>query len=225
MRISFPMTALAAASLIGAALLAPGVAMAAPPAPMVLGPLYVEPARSADNPAPPSAGGCAVQIAELKDSRRGPETVGSVITFRAMQLPADREAWLRSVFDVGLKARGFSPTFAAAGGGDGTARSAGVTTRINIRAVWISLLATNKTGSAVFKASTAGAGAAPGPEKIYRADKTAVNWWGSQNEFNGFLNDLFAMALDDFAADLRTACSAPAASPTAPSPPAATPAV
>jgi hypothetical protein len=217
MRSAFPKAALAAS--LATLLLAAGPAAAAPPPPLVMGPLYVEPARTADNPAPPGAGGCPVQIVELKDSRRGPETVGSVITFRAMQAPADREAWLRSIFEVGLKARGFAPSFAPAGA-EATAKP-GVTARVRIQAVWISLQAMNKIGSVVFRASAAG-GAEAGPEKIYRGDKTALNWWGSQAEFNGLLNDLFAMALDDFAADLRPLCSAPA--PTTPAATAPTPA-
>jgi hypothetical protein len=211
MRSAFSKAALAAS--LATLLMSPGLASAAPPPPMVMGPLYVEPARSADKPAPPSAGGCPVQIVELKDGRRGPETVGSVVTLRAMQAPSDREAWLRSVFDVGLKARGFNPSFTAPGG-EPAARPDMVTARVRVHAVWISLMAMNKTGSVVFLASAAGAGAAPGPEKIYRGDKTAVNWWGSQTEFNGLLNDLFALALDDFAADLRPLCSAPAAAAT-----------
>ena len=211
MRSVFPKAVLAAS--LATLLLAAGPAAAAPPPPLVMGTLYVEPARTADNPAPPGAGGCAVQIVELKDSRRGPETVGSVVTLRAMQTPPDREAWLRSIFEVGLKARGFAPSFVAAGG-EATAKP-GVTAHVRIQAVWISLQAMNKIGSVVFRASASG-GAEAGPEKIYRGDKTALNWWGSQSEFNGLLNDLFAMALDDFAADLRPLCSAPAAPASAP---------
>lgn len=206
MRGPFSKAALAAS--VATILLTPGLASAAPPPPLVMGPLYVEPARAADNPAPPSAGGCPVQIIELKDTRRGPETVGSVVTLRAMQAPPDRETWIRSVFEVGLKARGFNPSFSAEGG-EAAAKPDVVTTRIRIQAVWISMQAMNKIGSIVFRASAAGGGATSGPEKIYRGDKTAVNWWGSQSEFNGLLNDLFASALDDFAADLRPLCSAP----------------
>lgn len=198
---------LLAAGLAGCVLSTP--AMAAPPGPLVMGPLYVEPARSSDNPAPPSAGGCPVQIVELTDSRRGPETIGAMMTFRAMQAPADRQAWLRSVFEVGLTARGFKPSFTT--GGDAAATDS-VTARIRVRAIWISLLQMNKTGSVAFKASTASAGASPGPEKVYRGDRTSLNMWGSQSEFNELTNQVFAEALDALAADLRPLCS-PAAAP------------
>src|ERR1700677_3750830 len=117
-----------AAGLLAASLLPAGPA-AASFAPLVMGPLYVEPAPTAAPPAPSSAGGCAVQIVELKDSRRAPETLGNLAGFKAIQAPADREAWLRSIFEVGLTARGFKVSFA----GDGPTPGA-VTARIRLQA-------------------------------------------------------------------------------------------
>ena len=194
--------AVVVAGLIGCALAAPA---AAAPGPMVMGPLYAEPNRAADAPAPPDGGGCPVQIVELTDSRRGPETVGSMMSFRAMQAPPDRQAWLRSVFDVGLTARGFKPSFAAA---DAAALPGAVTARVRLRTVWISLLQMNKSGSVALQVSAAPAGAPPGPAKVYRGDKTSVNMWGSQAEFNGLINQVFAEALDGLAADLQPLCKA-----------------
>ncbi len=174
----------------------------AAPKPLVMGPLYTEPSRQAANPAPPSANGCAVQVVELTDARRGPETVGSVVGFQQIQAPTDRDAWLRSVIEVGLTARGFKPSFGA------EPAPGAVTARVRLRTVWISLVQMNKMGSAVLQASAAQGAGEPGAMKIYRADRTSVNMWGSQSEFNELVNQVFAGALDGLAADLRPLCAA-----------------
>src|SRR5579872_3513733 len=83
------------AALVAITSMTPGPAAAW--GPLVMGPLYEEPARDQDNPAPPSAGGCPVELVELKDTRRAPQTVGALQTFRVINAPADRDAWLRSV--------------------------------------------------------------------------------------------------------------------------------
>jgi len=128
---SAPILATAA---LAACLLTAGAAAAAVGDARLLGPLYVEPAAAANAATPSTAGVCAVQI-ELTDPRRDPQIVGAFgVAFRA---PDDRLAWLRSVFDVGLKARGFTPGFAPAGG---PPDPAGVTARIRIQVIWISAL-------------------------------------------------------------------------------------
>ena len=185
-------TAALAASLLTAGSAAAAVGDAKP-----LGPLYVEPAAAT----PSTAGGCAVQI-ELTDPRRDPQIVGAFGV--AIRAPDDREAWLRSVFDVGLKARGFTPSFAPAGGPPDPAM---VTARIRIQVIWISTQQMNKVGSVVLRGVLAAPGAPPGPEAVYRGDKTAVNMWGSTKEFNDHANAVFALALDDLAEDLRPLCA------------------
>lgn len=193
-----------AAAILAASLLTVGSATAAVGDAKLLGPLYVEPAAAADAARPSTAGGCAVQI-ELTDPRRDPQIVGAFGV--ALRAPDDREAWLRSVFDVGLKARGFTPSFAPAGGPlDPTV----VTARIRIQAIWISTQQMNKVGSVVLRGVLAGPGAPAGPEAVYRGDKTGVNMWGSAKEFNDHANAVFALALDDLAEDLRALCAVPA---------------
>jgi hypothetical protein len=199
---SAPILATAA---LAASLLTAGSAAAAVGDAKLLGPLYVEPAAAANAAAPATAGGCAVQI-ELTDPRRDPQIVGAFGV--ALRAPDDRLAWLRSVFDVGLKARGFTPGFAPAGGPPDPAL---VTARIRIQVIWISALQMNKVGSVVLRGVLAAPGAPPGPEAVYRGDKTAVNMWGSTKEFNDHANAVFALALDDLAEDLRPLCAAPPA--------------
>jgi hypothetical protein len=168
----------------------------------LLGPLYVEPSAASGAAATSTAGGCAVQI-ELTDPRRAPQIVGAFGV--AIRAPDDREAWLRSVFDVGLRARGFTPSFAPAGGPPDPAM---VTARIRIQVIWISTQQMNKVGSVVLRGVLAAPGAAPGPEAVYRGDKAGVNMWGSTKEFNDHANAVFALALDDLAEDLRPLCAA-----------------
>lgn len=219
-------TAVLALGVVTCSLAAVGPAAADP---LVMGPLYEEPARAADAPAPPSAAGCRVHIVQLTDRARAPEVFGAIVTFRTIAAPADREAWLRSVFQVGLSARGFKPSFATAGDETPVDPSV-VQTRIRVQGLWISTLGTNKNGTIVLRAASA-RGATPTDERVYRSDKTSVNMWGSRSEFNGLLNQVLAETLDDFAADLRTQCTAPipapapVATPAAETPaPAATPA-
>jgi hypothetical protein len=197
---SAPILATAA---LAASLLTAGSAAAAVGDAKVLGPLYVEPAAAANAATPSTAGGCAVQI-ELTDPRRDPQIVGAFGV--ALRAPDDREAWLRSVFDVGLKARGFAPSFAPAGG---PMDPAVVTARIRIQVIWISTQQLNKVGSVVLRGVLAAPGAPAGPEAVYRGDKTGVNMWGSTKEFNEHANVVFALALDDLAEDLRALCAAP----------------
>ena len=159
-----------------------------------------------------------VQVLELKDTRRAADTLGTLMTFKAIQVPADREAWLRSVVEVGLTSRGFKPTFAAA---DAAAPPGAVTARIRLTAIWLWIQAMNKSGSVVVRMTAAAPATAAGSEKIYRADQVAVNWAGTQSEFNGLVDKLFAETLDAMAADLRPLC--PPAAQAATTPPATAP--
>lgn len=190
-----------ALALLAGCLLAPTLAAAA--SPIVVDPLYVEPARPADGAAAPDAG-CAIQIVELRDTRREPQTLGTVmLNGRAIQAPADRDAWLRSVFEVGLKARGFKPSFSA----PAAEAPEAVAVHVRLHSIWITTQTMNKVGSVVVRMS-AGTPVAPlSPEKVYRGDQTAVFWGTSQGEFNGFVDRVWANALDAMAADLRSLCS------------------
>jgi hypothetical protein len=201
---------LMAGAIISGGLAAPVKVLAAAE-PLVMGPLYVEPKRSDKTPAPPDAGGCPVRIVELTDSRRDPQTVGSLLTERAIAAPTDREAWLRSVFGIGLAARGFKPSFEA---GEAAAPGA-VVVRVRLRTLWVGLIQMNKTGSVALQVSAASAGAGDGAARLYRGDKTSLSMWGSASEFNGLVNQVFAEALDGLAADLRPLCSAGAGGPAA----------
>ncbi len=201
-------------ALAGAVLAAAGPASAM--SAMVLPPLYAEPERPADQPAPPSADGCAVNVAELTDSRREPQTIGVIMAFRAIRAPQDRDAWLHSVVEVGLQARGFKTSFNA-----GEAPGA-VNVRINVRNIWLTTQAMSKTASVVMRMSAAAPSGVAGEPHDYRGDVTGLNWAGSTGEFNGLAQRTFAEALDAMAADLRPLCAAgggPAAAPAAPAKP------
>jgi hypothetical protein len=200
---SRPAIAAAAAASVFA-LLAAHPASAALAAPLVMGPIYVEPAPEKGAAPVAAATGCPITILELTDPRRAPETIG--IAGRPIVLPADRQAWLRSVMEAGLAARGFTPRLAAP---DAIPAPDALNVRISLKAIWISVPALNKSASVVFRAA-AGQGE-PGPAHDYRGDITNVNWWGSQSEFNDLLDRTTAQALDAMAADLRPLCVKPAA--------------
>jgi hypothetical protein len=187
-----------------AALMMAHPASSAPAAPLVMGPLYVEPAPE-KGAAAVTAAGCPITILELTDPRRAPETIG-ISALRPIAMPADRQAWLRSVIEAGLSARGFTPTFAPAGMAPSPDA---LNARISLKAVWISVPALNKSASVVFR--TAAGQGEPGAAHDYRGDITNVNWWGSQSEFNDLLERTAAQALDAMAPDLRALCSKPAA--------------
>lgn len=195
---------IAAAAAIGLfALLTSRPASAAPATPLVMGPIYVEPAPEKGAAPVAAATGCPIIILELTDPRRAPETIG-IAAARPIVLPTDRQAWLRSVIEAGLSARGFTARFAAA---DTPPGPDALSARISLKAIWISVPALNKSASVVFHAA-AGQGA-PGPGQDYRGDVTNVNWWGSQSEFNELLEKTTAQALDAMAADFRPLCAKP----------------
>lgn len=193
---------------------APGSALATPASPLLMDAHYVE--RERDAGAAPS--GCAVTIAGLTDTRRSPETVGIITGVRAIHAPADREAWFRSVIETGLRARGFTPTFAPAPAEPVTAESteAGLTApaagpetltlRVNLQSVWLASLGMNKTGSVVLQMSAARG--AQSHQGYYRGEHISPNWANGRGEFNEHLDRTFAEALDAMAADLRPMCTA-----------------
>lgn len=194
----------------------PGSALAAPAAPLLMDPHYVERERPAG--ATQTANGCAVTIAALTDTRRSPETVGVITGLRAIHAPADREAWLQSVIETGLRARGFTPTFAPTPVEPAEAETieaelaappAGpqaLTLRINLRSVWLASLGMNKTGSVVLQMSAAHGDQAR--EGHYRGEQVSTNWANGRGEFNEHLDRTFAEALDTMANDLRPMCAA-----------------
>ena len=78
-----------------------------------------------------------------------------------------------------------------------------VTVRISLRSTWFTTMAMNKAASVVFHVASERGGR---QERNYRGDTTALNWAGTQSEFNDMLNLTFAEALDAMAKDLRPLC-------------------
>jgi hypothetical protein len=97
-------------------------------------------------------------------------------------------------------------------GSSDAAPAGAVDLHVHLRTVWMSVLAMNKTASVVLQASTDVGGASTGPAKLYRGDRTSINMWGSQSEFNTLLNQVFAEAMNGLAADLRPLCAPKSAS-------------
>jgi hypothetical protein len=217
------------AGLFALAVAMPSVAMADPAAPLLMDPTYAERAEVA------RVAGCAVTIAGLTDNRRAPETIGIVAGFRSIAAPADREAWFRSVVETGLRARGFTPTFAPAPepvpatevaaeaiateaaaaeavATDAVAPAAApgpevLTVRVRLHSVWLASLGMNKTGSVVLQMSAAHGEQAH--DGYYRGEFVSPNWASGRGEFNEHLDRTFAEALNAMANDLAPMCGAP----------------
>lgn len=204
---------------------APGPAFADPPAPMVMGPLYSEPGFTGSTP----EATCSVTIADLSDPRRAPEVLG-MMGNRSIVTPPDRMAWLRSVFDVGLRARGFDVTFAAPDAVDsspdtsvapppegdsapaatldtlGESQTEALTLRVSVRSIWLATVGMNKTATVVLRvAQSRGEHTS---EADYRGSVVLANWAGTRSESNGAIERAFARALDAIAADARPLCNA-----------------
>jgi hypothetical protein len=194
--LAFAMSALAA--------LVPSNALAARQ-PLVMGPLYAEPApqKTGDTATPhPASPPCAVTIIELADSRREQETLGMVRDFRSIAAPTDRDAWLHSVIQVGLGARGFTPTFDAPGAVE--APNA-VKVHVSLHSIWLTGFGSTKSANVVMRMSF---GDAANSGRYYRGDLTNVDWANTQGEFRDLLNKTLAITLDAMAVDVRKACPA-----------------
>lgn len=207
------------AGLFALAVVAPGLAFAAPAAPLLMDPTYAERAPVAH------VAGCEVAIAGLTDNRRAPETIGIVAGIRSIAAPTDRDAWFRSVIETGLRARGFTPTFAPTAAGTSTLAAEAVATeaaatepvapaatpgpevltiRVRLQSVWLTTLGMNKTGSVVLH-MTAARGA-QSHEDYYRGEYVAPNWNNGRGEFNEHLDRTLAEALNTMANDLAAMC-------------------
>ncbi len=214
------------AGLLALALVSPGLAFAEPAAPLLMDPTYAERAPVA------GVAGCEVVVAELTDHRRAPETIGIIAGVRSIAAPGDRDAWLRSIIEVGLRERGFTPTFALASaeipapetGAEvvatdaAAAEAAGaepaepaaapgpsvLTVRVRLQSVWLASLGMNKTGSVVLRVSAAHG--AQSSENYYRGEYVSPNWANGRGEFNEHLDRTFAEALNVMATDLATMC-------------------
>lgn len=203
------------AGLLALVLAAPGAAFAAPAEPLVMNPTYEE------REAPARVAGCAVTVAELIDTRRAPQTIGIIPAYQAIEAAPDRAAWFHSVVETGLRARGFTPTFAApseaaapvatdASVSEAVAAPAPgpnvLTVRIRLQSVWLASMGMNKSGSVVLRMSAAHG--AQSREGHYRGELVAANWAGTRSEFAEHLDRTMAEALDALAADLAPLCTA-----------------
>lgn len=208
----------------------PGAAKADPQPPLLMDPVYAERAPVTQ------VAGCAVTIAGLTDDRRAPETIGIVPGFRSIAAPADREAWLRSIIETGLRVRGFTPTVALAPeptpatapdasaeavamdasaeavAMDGSATPQAVAPgpevlTIRVRLQSVWLASMGMNKTGSVVLHVSAAHGSRSGENYYRGEYVSPNWNNGRGEFNEHLDRTFAEALNTMAADLATMCA------------------
>lgn len=176
---------------------APMVAQAASK-PVVLDPVYVEPAvpvsvAVADAPL------CTVHIVEIADIRRSPEMLG-MLGGKPVLAPQDRTAWLISIVN-GLKARGIATDFS----NPGVESPAVVNAHVTLQTAWVDAVQVSLNESAVFKLQAKGADG-KSLDQYYRGSASRMNWVMGDAEIKAGLNIAFSRALDAMARDLVGLC-------------------
>ncbi len=173
------------------------LAACAAPLPATVEPAFVDPSPPAARKA---AGDCALNVVEVIDLRRSPETLG-VISNRALKAPEDIPGWLRSVIG-GLGTHGFTVGFA-----DPAAPAEAVVVKARLQTAWITETRGNKTANVVLLVA-ARRGDRELPERAYRGAVSIINWAGGADEIRDVLDRAFSDALDDVARDIRPLCPA-----------------
>lgn len=169
----------------------------AEPDPAVLDPTFVDaPSRAAAAKVGPA---CPLQVAELRDARHAPDTLGRV-GYKVVKAPVDREAWLRSIV-AGLGERGFKVVFT------GPAAPGVITARIVLQTAWVTDTSVNMSANVVLHVeamSPAGAQIS----RDYRGAVSGMNWATTDGEVRGVVDKAFARALGALAVDLKPLCAA-----------------
>jgi len=146
--------------------------------------------------APP---GCPVNVVQISDDRRAKDAIG-VVGGRAVKAPLDTDAWLKSIMG-GLNARRFAVSFDSAR----PPAAADITVSVSLKSVWLTSVMTNKAGTVVMHVHAERPGK-PVIDKDLRGNLTNGNWASTRDELTNLTNAVFALALDQMAADLWTLC-------------------
>lgn len=146
-----------------------------------------------------AAPACALNVTEVVDARRAPETLG-VVLGKAVKSPSDTVAWLRSIVSD-LGPRGYAVTFA-----DPAAPPTAVSAKVTLQTAWIADEMANKVASVVLVVEASGPGGVS-LKRPYRGSVALVNWVNGSDELQGAVNRAFGKALDQIAVDLRSLCA------------------
>lgn len=144
---------------------------------------------------------CPLQIGIVSDLRTAPGILGNVAG-RTVRAPESVEAWLNNVLGAGLASRGIKPHFDRLP--DGTADP--LTADVALRLAWVSDLHTSKSATTVLNLRLK-RGQSLLREHDYRGMDTVMNWSSGDGELQRMVDRAFGRALDQMAADVRTACN------------------
>ena len=141
---------------------------------------------------------CKLAVAEIRDARADPTMIG-FIGSRPVRGPADPRAWIGNVL-AGLKAYGLDVAYPAS-----EVSPTGLVAKATLVPAWVSSVATAKTGSVVLKVRFS-RGDAVLKEAYYRGAESSVDWWGSDAEIQGMIDDSLTQIVDAMSHDLASLC-------------------
>jgi len=174
------------------------VAACAAPMPMVVNSSFADRAPTAAAKAVPGPA-CRLTVAEVIDGRRAPDMLG-IVSGRAIKSPSDPHAWLQSILG-GLATRGVSVDFDK----DAVPTADSIVAKVRLQSAWLTDTKTNKTANVVLHVEAERAGSTK-IERDYRGSLSTINWSGGVGETQRLVDDAFAEALNDMAADFYRLC-------------------
>jgi len=144
------------------------------------------------------AKGCKFVVSEISDLRRDPSVIG-MLGPRVIRGPDDPSQWIHNVLE-GLRSYGFDVSFRSA------EISHVLTASVAIENVWVSSMATAKTGNVTLLVRYA-RDEIPFKEVHYRGAESEVNWFNSSDEIQGMIDEALAQILEAMSHDLGDLCS------------------
>jgi hypothetical protein len=143
--------------------------------------------------------GCKIAVTEIKDSRADPTTIG-FIGLRPVRGPGNPQAWIGNVLS-GLNTYGLDVEYPAS-----DAPPTELVAKATLVTAWVSSIATAKTGSVVLNVRFS-RGDTLVKEANYRGAESSVDWWGSDGEIQGMIDDAMTQILEAMSHDLVNLCS------------------
>jgi len=147
----------------------------------------------------PELKGCKLAVGEIKDARADPATIG-FIGARPVRGPGNPQAWIGNVLSS-LKAYGLDVEYPAS-----DVLPSELVAKATLVTAWVSSVATAKTGSVVVNVRFS-RGDAIVKEANYRGAESSVDWWGSDAEIQGMIDDALTQIVEAISRDLATLCA------------------
>ena len=146
----------------------------------------------------PELKGCKLAVGEIKDARADPATIG-FIGSRPVRGPGNPQAWIGNVL-AGLSSYGLNVEYPAS-----DVPATELVAKATLMTAWVSSVATAKTGSVVINVRFS-RGDAVVKDANYRGAVSSVDWWGSDSEIQGMIDDALTQIVDAVSHDLVSLC-------------------